>query len=84
MIVIIQTVNISLHECVRRVKMIVNTPSTSLTLKVFSVLYLPEPEYHLVVAEHFNVLLLQNLQQLLNQISLHPCFLGFLDEFISF
>lgn len=59
--VIIQTVNVFLCECVRRVKIIVNTPSTSLTLKVFSVLYLPEPEYSLVVAEHFSVLLLQNL-----------------------
>lgn len=60
--VIIQTVNISLCECVLIVKSIVNMSSISLTFKMFGILYLPEPEYSLAVAEHFSVLPLQNLQ----------------------
>ena len=60
--VIVQTVNIYLCECVLIVKSIINMSSISLTLKMFSILYLPEPEYSLVVAEHFGVSLLENLQ----------------------
>lgn len=60
--VIVQTVDIYLCECVLIVKGIINMSSISLTLKMFSILYLHEPEYSLVVAEHFGVSLLENLQ----------------------
>lgn len=61
MTAIIQTVNISLCEYVLKVKSTVNMCSISLTFKTFGILYLPEPEYSPVVAEHFSELLLQNL-----------------------
>ena len=65
------------------VKSIINMSSISLTFKIFGILYLPEPEYSLAVGECFSVLLLQVLQQLVNQISVHADISGIFETSLS-